>query len=451
MKADDVLRRASDARLRQIRFTYSDMGGIIRAKSVHISSLPERMASGVGLTLAMQAMTAQDELATVEGMGPVGEVRLVPDPRTFVELPYVPASGAMLVDMLTLDGSAWDACPRGFLKGQLARLESKLGAILRSAFEAEFSLATQDEDGAYIPIDQSRCFSTTGMNAAAGLIDEILRSLDAQDMAVEQYYAELGHGQHELSVRSADGVRGADQQITLRETIRGVAMRSDHVVSFAPKPWIDQAGNGAHVHFSLWSADGGTNLFADPADPYGLSALARHFCAGVLAHLPAIVAISCASVNSYRRLQPGMWSSAFTAWGPDNREAALRVASPSRPHETGTTNVELKPSDASGNPYLVLGGLVACGLDGVERKLELGPPVLVDPGALSEDERTAFGVRRLPQSLDEALEALARDDVLSSQLPPLLLDAYLAVKRRESAHFRERDADYELATHFAVY
>jgi glutamine synthetase len=228
-------------------------------------------------------------------------------------------------------------------------------------------------------------------------------------------------------------------------------MGSDHVVSFAPKPWINQAGNGAHVHFSLWSADGRTNLFADPTDPYGLSALARHFCAGILAHLPALVAISCASVNSYRRLRPGMWSSAFTAWGPDNREAALRVASPSRPHETGTTNVELKPSDASGNPYLVLGGLVACGLDGVERKLELGPPVLVDPGALSEDERMAVGVRRLPQSLDEALEALARDDVLSSQLPPLLMDAYLAVKRRESAHFREGNADYELATHFAVY
>jgi glutamine synthetase len=447
----DVLRRAQDAGLRQIRFTYCDTGGVIRAKSVHMSSLPDRIVSGVGLTLAMQAMTAQDELAVVDGMGPVGEVRLVPDPDTFSVLPDVPNTGAMLVDMQTLTGIPWEACPRAFLKSQLKRLDSELGAVVRSAFEAEFSLASLRSDGCYVPIDDSRCFSTTGMNAAADVIDEVLASLESQQLSVEQYYAELGHGQHELSLRHAEGLAGADQQVMLRETIRGVAMRRGLVASFAPKPWADQAGNGAHLHFSLWSRDGQRNLFAGPADDYGLSTMARHFCAGILAHLPAIVAISCASVNSYRRLQPGMWSSAFSVWGPDNREAAIRVPSPSRPQEAGSTNLELKCSDATGNPYLVLGAVIACGLDGVGRQLELVDPVLVDPATLTDAQRGERGVLPLPRTLEEALDALECDSVLQSQLPKLLMHAYTSVKHLEVEHFKQRDVAYELAEHFAVY
>jgi glutamine synthetase len=142
----------------------------------------------------MQAMSAEDELVPLEGLGPVGEVRLVPEEETFRELPYLPAAGAVLVDMLTLDGEPWDACPRSFLKVQLARLESELGASLQSAFEAKSSLARSCGGGEYVPIDESLCSSTTGMNAAADVIDEIQQGLDSQQLTVEQYYAELDHG-----------------------------------------------------------------------------------------------------------------------------------------------------------------------------------------------------------------------------------------------------------------
>jgi glutamine synthetase len=451
MEQDEVLRRAHDAGVRQVRFLYCDNGGLIRGKATHVGSLGGRMAGGIGLTVAMQAFTAQDELAAVPGMGPVGEIRLVPDPATFVVLPYVPATAAMLVAMHRLDGQPWEACPRTFLKGQLARLAASLGGGLRAAFEAEFSLARRAPDGALAPLDDSGCFTTRGMDAAADVIDAILRALEAQGLAVEQYYAELGHGQHELSLRHAAGVAAADQQVLLRETVRGVAARHDLVASFAPKPWADQAGNGAHLHFSVWSADGERNLFADPAAPYGLSLLGRQFAAGVLAHLPGLVAISCASVNSYRRLQPHMWSAAYTSWGPDNREAALRLPSSLRGDEAATTNVELKASDATGNPYLVLGALIAAGRDGVERGLDLGEPMLVDPGTLDEAERAAYGARPLPRSLDEALDALDADTYLRGEFPSELFEAYVAVKRREAARFAGGDVADELARHFAVY
>jgi glutamine synthetase len=337
------------------------------------------------------------------------------------------------------------------LRRQLETLAVRLHARFSAAFEAEFSLARPSPDGSPVPIDESRCFATTGMNAAAAVIDEVIAALESQGFTIEQYYPELGHGQHELSIRHTYGVAAADRQVLLRETIRGVAQRHGMVASFAPKPWLDQAGNGAHVHFSAWSADGVRNLFADLSAPYGLSGFGRQFAAGILAHLPALVAISCASVNSYRRLQPKMWSSAFTTWGPDNREAAVRVASPFRDNEAGSINLEYKPSDATGNPYLVLGALAAAGRDGVERALELGDPALVDPATLSDAERDARGIRRLPRSLDEALDALESDTYLRTQFPAQLFEAYVAVKRSEAAHFAGRDPAYELARHFAIY
>jgi glutamine synthetase len=456
MDGDEVMRRAHEAGVRQVRFLYCDAGGLVRGKATHVRSLPARLVAGIGLTVAMGAFTAQDELAAVEGMGPVGEIRLVPDPATFVVLPYAPATAAMLVEMHTLDGPPWEACARSFLRSQLRRLAEEPGplrGVLRAAFEAEFALARRQPDGVPVPLDSSGCFTTLGMAAAADVIEAILAALEDQGLAVEQYYAELGHGQQELSLRHAAGLAAADQQVYLRETVRAVAARHGLVASFAPKPWADQAGNGAHVHFSVWSDDGQRNLFADPAQPYGLSRMGRQFAAGVLAHLPALCAVSCASVNSYRRLQPHMWSSAYTAWGPDNREGALRLPSVFRGDEHGSTNVELKTSDATGNPYLVLGALLAAGRDGVERGLDLGEPALVDPATLTEEQRTAARMHRLPASLDQALDALEADTYLRSQLPAPLLTAYLAVKRQEAAHFAAHAGDtaYELARHFEVY
>src|SRR6202022_1628006 len=141
----------------------------------------------------------------------------------------------------------------------------------------------------------------------------------------------------------------ADRHIIYRETVRGVALRHGRYASFAPKPWADQAGNGCHLHFSGWNTDLSVNRFYDGSAQYNISTLARPFMAGILDHLPALVALTCASVNAYRRLQPQMWASAFRAWGPDNREGALRVASPFKGHEAETTNIELKPSDSTAN------------------------------------------------------------------------------------------------------
>src|SRR5438552_17245791 len=273
----------------------------------------------------MQAMNGLDQLQPVDGMGPVGEVRLVPDPDTFRVLPYAPRTGAMLVDHVTLDGASAPVCQRSFLKRMEDRLAER-NMRLEVAFENEFSLATRI-DGQFVPIDSGLCFSTISATAAQDYLDELVEALDAQGIVLEQYYSELGHGQHEISTGHAPALRAADEQILVRETIRGVAARRGLFASLAPKPWPENAGNGGHIHFSLWDDGAARNRFHDAAAADRLSGEARSFIAGVLEHLPGLCGLTAPSFNSYHRIVPQYWAGAFACWGHYNREAPLRVPS----------------------------------------------------------------------------------------------------------------------------
>ena len=439
-----VVAQAEAADVRLVRFLYCDNDGIIRGKASGAARLGERLETGIGLTVAMQAFSLLDHLAPVEGMGPVGEIRLVPDPSTFVVAPYAPHTGVVLVDMLTYDRQPYAADGRHFLRRMVERA-ARQGLEVVAAFEPEWTLVAE-RDGCPEPFDRSLCFSSQGMQGPAAFIDEVVAALEAQGLEVEQYYPELGGGQQELSIRHRPALRAADAHVLYRETVRGVAQQHDLAVSFAPKPWPDQPGNGCHLHFSVWDA-AGVNRFSGSGEAHGLSELGRQFLAGVLDHLPGLLALTCASVNSYRRLQPQTWASAYRAWGLDNREAALRVASTFWGHEAESTNIELKACDSTSNPYLALGGVIAAGLEGIARGLEPPPPVTVDPHALSEAERDAVGAAPHPRSLGEAVARLREDRVLMDALGDRLAVSYTAVKESDIDGFGAEDESFEYSAH----
>ena len=176
--------------------------------------------------------------------------------------------------------------------------------------------------------------------------------------------------------------------------------------------------------------------------------MGRQFIAGILDHLPALIALTCPSYNSYRRLQPQTWSAAYTAWGFDNREASVRVASPFWGREEQTYNVELKSVDSSANPYIALGGLIAAGLDGIRRQLQPGQPCEHDPAKLSDAERAANHIRRLPTTMHEALDNLSKDTLLMNAMGELMGRSYLAIRRSEERAFAEQNLDFEIRNHF---
>jgi glutamine synthetase len=447
MDRHSVLLQARQAGVKLVRFLYCGNDGVIRGKAASLEALEAALESGIGLTVAMQSFTMLDRLVPGGTYGPVGEIRLVPDLDTFAVLPYAPKSARVLVDMVQLDRTPWAVCPRSFLKRMVQRAQER-GLRMLAAFENEFYLARVDAEGRFIPFDRSNCFSSIGMDAASAIVLDIVEALEKQGIAVQQYYPELGPGQQEISVRHRDALQAADQQIVVRETVRGVAASHGVYASFAPKPFPDQAGSGCHIHFSLWDAAGTTNLLSDPAAPYGISQLGYRVIGGVLEHLRGLVAITAPTVNSYRRLQPRVWSSAYRCYGPDNREAALRIASPFWGREAESTNFELKPCDPTCNPYLALGALIAACLDGIDRGLTPPAAVTVDPALLSEEERQRLGAQRLPLSLDEALVALEEDGVLREALGEPLAREYLLVKRAEWDSFKDQGLEFELDQHF---
>lgn len=445
-QVEAIMSHVQTSATRFVRFLYCDTSSIIRGKTTHVSHLAHRMDVGIGLVKGMMSMNLLDVMQTDSGFGATGEIRLLPDPDTFAILPYASQSAMMLCDMVDLDRKPWVLCPRTILKRQVQKAK-EMGVTIQAAFEPEFTLGSVNEDGEFITIDQALCFSTDGMNHAVDFINRFAHALEAQGLEVQQYYPEHGPGQHELSITHAPALAAADRHIIYRDTLRGVAFASNLIASLAPKPIATQAGNGCHLHLSAWDATSNTNLFHSADDPHGFSDFGRHFIAGILKHLPALVALTCSSVNSYRRLKPRSWSSAYSCWGYENREAAVRVPTTYWDHEHHSTNIELKCMDNSSNPYIALAAVIAAGLDGVKRKLPPPDPLDAEPSTLNSDEANRMGVKRLPTTLKEALRKLLHDPLLMEVMGDAYARTFITVKTSEALAFSKQGVEYELVHH----
>jgi glutamine synthetase len=429
-----VKKSLRDTNINFVRILWCDNANIIRGKAVHVGMLSHYFEHGVGISAGQQGIPVMyDAVVPETGLGPVGEIRLVPDWSSLTPLPYSPGHARVMGNM-ALPGEPWALCPRSFLLRMIEAAQRE-GLEIQGAFENEFYLLRKIPEGV-VPTDSTVFASTQGMDLNREVIDEIADALIAQNIPVEQYYPESGPGQHEISVRYADALLCADRQIVFRETVRAIAHRHNLTASFLPKIFSETAGNGCHIHISLWRD--GQNLLPDPQGVCGLSQVARAFIGGILHHLPALMALTTPSVNSYRRLQPHSWSGAFRCWGLDNREAAVRV--PSDP-VSSPTHFEFKTVDASANPYLALGAVIAAGLDGVKQGLQPGDPIAVDPGHLPIEERNLRGIDRLPANLGDAIAHLKQNTTLLNALNPQLSQAFLAVRQAEW----EAMKDWELA------
>jgi glutamine synthetase len=227
--------------------------------------------------------------------------------------------------------------------------------------------------------------------------------------------------------------------VLVRTTIRAVCQRHNYRTSFSPKVEADGVGNGAHVHLSVWRE--GENLMAGGNGPFGLRRDGEAFGAGILNRLPALLALGAPSVASYLRLVPSNWAGVYACWGLENREAALRMITGSSGSSDWAANLEVKCLDLTANPYLLLAGLLAAGLNGLAVEARLPEPVDVDPAALPSEELERRGIRRLPTSLRQSTDALAADQVLRDALGSPLLDSVLAVRESEIDLFAEASAE----------
>ena len=425
-----------------VRFAFVDHAGIPKAKAVHRDGFEGRASAGVGLAKGVLALDPSGALHPESGLSPVGECRLVPDLSTLTPLPFASNQAMVACDMTEPDATTpWEGCPRSALKRVLGRLAER-GYRTLASYEAEFYVW-----GSEGPLDRTPYAGSYALTPAADFVAELARTLQEMGIRPEQCHAEVGHGNLELSVGEDEALAAADERVMVLEAIRGVAHKMDLETTMAPKPYLDGAGNGHHLHVSLYEDD--SPVLFDASG--GLSGPGRGLVGGLLAHLPAVMAFTAPSPNSYQRLAPGMWASAFAAYGLDNREAAVRLASPVAGRESATANVEIKPVDATSNPYLALAAVLAAGMDGIDRGLDPGEPTMVDPATLGEDERLARGIRPLPASPDEALDALEGDAVLVDAIGEPLVRTHVAVARAQAAMAKELPREEVAATAAELY
>ena len=425
-----------DRGVKFFRIVWCDNANIIRGKSIHLSALTRFIENGVGVTRAMQAAPVHmDMVSPGSGLAPVGEFWLKPDLESIHILPYTPTHTRAFGDMY-VDGDPWSNCPRRFLKRMIARAKEHEINIF-AAFEPEFYLFKAGEE-TLIPSDNNCFAQSMAMDVNHTVINAIADALMEQHVDVEQYYPESGNGQQELTIRYADAQRAADNHIIYRETVHAVAHQHGLRACFVPKVFENQCGNGCHLHLSLSSH--GKSLVSGPKDE--LSEVSCYFIAGILEHLPALMAITTPSTNSYRRVKPHSWVGAYNCWGYDNREAAVRVpTNPIAPHHT---HFELKTVDSSANPYLALGAVIAAGLDGIERKLKVPPPIDVDPGDYSDTELKSKKIKLLPQDLLSSLKFLKKDTVLLDALGSSLATAFTATRQAEWDAMHEMSLEEEV-------
>ena len=435
-----LIEKAKADGIRFVQLQFTDVLGIVKAVTIPIHQLEGSVLHGTWF-----------DGSSIEGFTRIAESDqyLMPDMSTFAEIPWQPASGRrgtarIICDVFTPRGEPFVGDPRFVLRRQVLRAQ-KLGYIVNMGPELEFFLFNRDANGKVAPLPHDLAgyfdFST---DLAQEVRQDMVDALEAFGIKVEAAHHEVAAGQHEIDFEYSDALRTADNAVTFKFALKAIAQQHGLYATFMPKPIFGINGSGMHTHQSLFSIADQRNAFADPANKYGLSDLARSYMAGILAHARAMIAILAPTVNSYKRLVPGYEAPTYITWGRTNRSALIRVPMISPGKSIEGTRAEVRCPDPSSNTYLAFAVMIAAGLDGVEKGLQLSEPVeesLFEMDAARVSER---GIRELPGTLGEAMDELRSDPVICEALGEHVLEHYLEAKQAEWDEYRAQVTQWEL-------
>ena len=444
MREEEIESFISENNIKYVLAQFVDIHGVAKTKSVPAECLMDVVETGAGFAgYAVWGL----------GMEPHGPDFLARgDLNSLSIVPWQPGYARIACDGY-VNGEPHPYESRNVLKRQLKLLEAN-GWTLNTGLEPEFSLFIQDENGGLKAVDESDvldkpCYDYKGLARSRVFLEKLVDSLQQVDYQVYQIDHEDANGQFEINYTYSDALTSADRFIFVRMAAGEIADEMGMVCSFMPKPQSDRTGNGMHFHLSICD-ETGNNLFHDDSDEngLGLSTMAYHFVAGLLHHAKALCAIAAPTVNSYKRLVVGgassgaTWAPAYICYGDNNRTAMVRI-----PYG----RLEFRLPDSSCNPYLVHAALIAAGLDGIERKLDAGKPQNINLYELSEAELQEKGIGILPQTLNEALNELEADTILTERLGKEIVAEFIKIKRREWIEYSRHVSDWELRRYAAFF
>jgi glutamine synthetase len=443
----DKIAQAKASGIRFIQLQFTDIIGHVKAVTIPIHRLEDSVKHGTWF-----------DGSSIEGFTRIAESDqyLMPDMATFAEIPWQRGSGPrgtarVICDVFTPDGNPFVGDPRFVLRRQVDRAR-KLGYIVNTGPELEFFLFRRGADGGIEPLphDQAGYFDFS-TDLAQEIRQDMVDALEAFGIRVEAAHHEVAVGQHEIDFEYSDALRTADNAVTFKFALKAIAQQYGLYATFMPKPIYGINGSGMHTHQSLWSLSEERNAFADGANPYGLSDVARSYMAGILAHARGMSAVLAPLVNSYKRLVPGYEAPTYLTWGRTNRSALIRVPKVSPGKSIEGTRAEVRCPDPSSNTYLAFAVMIAAGLDGVEKGLTLGEPVEESLFEMDAATIAAKGIRELPGTLGEAIDELERDEVIREALGDHVYSHFIEAKRREWDEYRMQVSDWEVERYLEAF
>jgi glutamine synthetase len=431
---------------------FPDMQGRLIGKRFHATYF---VASAHDETHACDYLLANDiEMEPVPGYKVAswekgyGDLVMKPDMATLRRIPWLEKTALCLCDILDHhDHSPLAHAPRNVLKRQLEHLRG-LGMKAYFASELEFFLFDETYDSAREKgyrglktsgqyIEDYHILQTTKEEA---VMRAIRNGLNDAGIPVENSKGEWGPGQEEINVRYAEALDMADRHVILKNGCKEIAWSLGKALTFMAKWDYGLAGSSAHIHQSLWSADGSTSLFHDGDAEHGISKLMGHYVAGLLIHAREITYFLAPYINSYKRFQAGTFAPTRAIWSFDNRTAGYRLCGA----DSKAVRIECRVGGADLNPYLAFAALLAAGLDGIENSLELEKP-------FRGDAYHAKRLREIPKTLREATDLMDRSRMLRQAFGDLVVDHYVHTARWEQAEYDRRVTDWEIKRGFEQY
>ncbi len=437
-----VLSNVAEQNIQFINLQFIDILGTVKTVSIPVEELANAIDHGVWF-----------DGSSIEGFARVAEsdMYLIPDLSTYHPVPWERegdmATARIICHVYTPHGKPFAGDPRHVL-ARMVEQAREMGYQYEVGPELEFFLFRLSPEGRMRPLphDEASYFDVS-TDQATDVRRQMVKMLQAFGVEVGSSHHEVAPGQHEIDLNYSEALRAADNSVTCRLTLKAIAQKHNLYASFMPKPVAGINGNGMHVHQNLRDLTSGKNVFHDPQDPYGLSKTGRHFIAGLLAHAPGMTAILAPLVNSYKRLVPGFEAPVYLSWGHTNRSALVRVPRTSI-GRVQTTRVEMRCPDPSCNPYLAFAVMLAAGLDGIRRELELMEAAEED---LFHVDPRALGLEALPASLGDAIEALRKDEVVQAALGPHIYERFIDAKTQEWNDYRGYVSQWEINRYLSIF
>jgi glutamine synthetase len=435
-----ILERCRKQKIRFLRLQFTDILGANKNVEVPESQFDKALSGEIMF-----------DGSSIEGFVRIEEsdMLLSPDLSTFAIFPWEDLRGRVarvLCDVTLADGSTFPGCPRTVLK-RVAAEAAEMGYTAMLGPEAEFFLFHREPNGhpTTVTHDRGAYFDLTPIDQGEDCRRSIVNSLEAMGFEVEAAHHEVAPGQHEIDFMYDEALATADKIATFKLVVRKVALDFQLHATFMPKPIAGINGSGMHTHQSLFR--GGKNAFHDPKRPRELSTVALQYIGGLLEHARGMCAVTNPLVNSYKRLVPGYEAPTNITWSERNRSPLARV-----PERRGVgTRVELRMPDPTCNPYLAFAVMIAAGLDGIRRKLDPGEPVNKNIFEMSHREKRRLRIDELPSDLNEAIQAMRKDDVVREALGEHVFHHFVEAKLATWRDFIATVHPWEIERYLARY